>query len=300
MEVRKAQFKKIKLNKNLNIPSIYTVHYFKYGMNFRFENEIHDFWELIYIDSGNAVVVNNQDKIILKQGEAYLHKPNDVHTVYTNDEFANSAIISFDCSSPDLENIARKKLVFSEFDKVILNKIINETKLGFSDKLNDLYLTKMNKSQNSPFAVNQAIKNCIELLFISLIRQQENTTFYPDTIAIGVISDKIVAEILSIMQEKLDKATTINLDELSFTLGFSKSHIKKQFKKKMGVSIIQYFIGLKIEKAKKLLSQHKFTVSEISDQLGFSSVYYFSRQFKLYTNMSPTKYINSINLENVL
>ena len=50
----------------------------------------------------------------------------------------------------------------------------------------------------------------------------------------------------------------------------------------------------------KLLSQQKYTISEISDILGFSSVYYFSRQFKLYTNMSPTKYVNSINADNVL
>ena len=57
---------------------------------------------------------------------------------------------------------------------------------------------------------------------------------------------------------------------------------------------------MKIDRAKKLLSQQKYSVSEIADMLGFGSVYYFSRQFKLHTDMSPTEYINSIKADNVL
>ena len=57
---------------------------------------------------------------------------------------------------------------------------------------------------------------------------------------------------------------------------------------------------MKIDRAKKLLSQQKYSVSEIADILGFGSVYYFSRQFKLHTDMSPTEYINSIKADNVL
>jgi two-component system response regulator YesN len=73
-------------------------------------------------------------------------------------------------------------------------------------------------------------------------------------------------------------------------LGFSKSYIKAQFKKKTGSSVIQHYISMKIDKAKKLLSQQKYTISEISDILGFSSVFYFSRQFKEYAGVSPSSF----------
>jgi AraC-like DNA-binding protein len=57
---------------------------------------------------------------------------------------------------------------------------------------------------------------------------------------------------------------------------------------------------MKIDRAKKLLSEQKYTISEISDMLGFNTVFYFSRLFKLHTHMSPTEYINSIKADNVL
>jgi len=295
-----TDFIKNNLIKKINVTGLYTVHYFKYGLNFRFEKESHDFWELVYIDSGSTVVVSNEEKFNLKQGQAFLHRPNASHTIYTEKEFANSAIVSFECNAPSIDILAGKVLKFSEFDKILLNRIVTEAKLSYSDKLNDLYLKKMNKNPSAPFAGDQIIKNSIELLLISLIRSQSQPEEKNNTSPIGVGSDKIVESILNILRKKLDSSTNINLDEISFTLGFSKSHIKTQFKRKTGFSILQYFIGLKIEKAKKLLSQQKYTVSEISDMLGFSSVYYFSRQFKIHTNMSPTKYVNSINADNIL
>jgi len=300
MDKKRSKFIRNKLTRKIDVTGIYTIHYFKYGLNFRFEEEKHDFWELMYIDSGNAVIVSNGKKIKLKQGEAFLHAPNSSHTIYTNNEFANSAIISFECKSQDLFSLSGSILSFSEFDKLLLNKLINEAKLSFSDKLNDLYLKKMSKKSVTPFACEQLIKNCIELLLISQLRTKENLPQTDKISSISPVSDKIVESILQILQEKLEQSTNVNLEEISLELKFSKSHIKTQFKKVMGVSILQYFIGLKMDKAKKLLSQQKYTISEISDILGFSSVYYFSRQFKLFTNMSPTKYVNSINADNVL
>lgn len=294
------KFTMTKLTMPVKINGIYTVHYFKYGKNFKFEPETHDFWELVFIDSGTAIILNDNNEIELKQGEAFLHRPNVIHTIYTKNDFANSAIISFECKNKKLKNIADIILNLNDYEKSLLNKIISETKLSFSDKLNDMHLTKMTKKHNPPFAGEQFIKNCIELLFISLIRKFEHNNETAETLNINVSSDKIVQSIRKILSDKLDLSENINLDQISYMLGFSKSYIKSQFKKKTSVSIIQYFIDMKIDKAKKLLSQQKYTVSEISDMLGFGSVYYFSRQFKLQTGMSPTEYIKSIKADNIL
>ena len=40
------------LTAQFSVKSIYTIHYFKYGRNFRFPKEKHDFWEMIYVDGG--------------------------------------------------------------------------------------------------------------------------------------------------------------------------------------------------------------------------------------------------------
>lgn len=293
------EYTKSPLHTTIKVSGIYTVHYFKYGKNFRFNGEKHDFWEMVFIDSGNAKVVADDKEFTLKQGEAYFHKPNELHSINTDDKFANSAIISFECKSKALKLLSGKIHALNENEKSLLNKIVHEAKISYNDKLNDIYLTKMNKKDCAPLGGEQIIKNCIELLIISLLRSCVNQSSGNEN-TLNLSSNKIVDSIKNILNEKLDLSTSINLNEISYKLGFSKSYIKSQFKKQTGCSIIQYYIDLKIDKAKKLLSQQKFTVSEIADALGFSSVYYFSRQFKLHTDMSPTEYINSIKADNVL
>ena len=293
-------FTKSELKSTIKINGIYTVHYFKYGKNFRFNAESHDFWELVFIDSGNAKILNGDQTYTLKQGEAFLHRPNVLHTIYTDDGFANSAIITFECKNRILKSASDKVLVLSDYEKTLLNKIISETKLSYTDKLNDVHLKQMNKNPSAPFGGEQIIKNCIELLFVSIIRNIQSSKVTIEELNLNIDSDQIVGNIQKLLRAHLDDAENVNLDEISFRLGFSKSYIKSQFKKKTGFSIIQYFINMKIDKAKKLLSQQKYTVSEISDMLGFGSVYYFSRLFKLHTDMSPTEYIRSIKADNVL
>ncbi len=289
-----------KLNTPIKVSGIYTIHYFKYGKNFNFAPEKHDFWELVFIDSGNAQILSDNNMMSLTQGQAILHRPNVRHSIYTKNNFANSAIISFECKNKVLKNIADRVLILNDYEKSLLNKIISETKASYSDKLNDAHLTKMTRKTTLPFASEQIIKNSIELLFISIIRNVENKAQHSEVMNLTISSDKIVDSIREILTDKLDTSEQIDLSEISFRIGFSKSYIKSQFKKKTGSSIIQYYIDMKIDKAKKLLSQQKFTVSEISDMLGFGSIYYFSRQFKLQTGMSPTEYVKSIKADNIL
>ncbi|WP_289804372.1 helix-turn-helix domain-containing protein [Dubosiella newyorkensis] len=39
-----------------------------------------------------------------------------------------------------------------------------------------------------------------------------------------------------------------------------------------------------------MIQEHKYTISEISDRLGFTSVHYFSRKFKSHFSIAPTDY----------
>jgi AraC-like DNA-binding protein len=57
-----------------------------------------------------------------------------------------------------------------------------------------------------------------------------------------------------------------------------------------GTTIEKYFIAQKIEKVKELLVYDELSLSEIADQLGYSSVAYLSSQFKKVTGLTPTYY----------
>ena len=66
--------------------------------------------------------------------------------------------------------------------------------------------------------------------------------------------------------------------------------ISKVFSKIAGITLEKYIILLKIEKAKELILEDQLTLSEISYQLGYSSVQYLSRQFKQITTYTFSDY----------
>lgn len=89
--------------------------------------------------------------------------------------------------------------------------------------------------------------------------------------------------------------THISNPELSNSLIAKNAHIsevylRKLFSAKYHISPKQYILDIRIQKAKQLLTNSQHSVSFISEQCGFSSVYTFSRCFKEKTGISPTEY----------
>ena len=68
------------------------------------------------------------------------------------------------------------------------------------------------------------------------------------------------------------------------------SRFRQIFKKCTGLSPYQYFLDLKISRAKELLLQHQYTVKEIAYMLSFDDPYYFSHLFKKKTGHPPSEW----------
>jgi len=66
------------------------------------------------------------------------------------------------------------------------------------------------------------------------------------------------------------------------------SYLSNLFSEVEGTTIEKYFIVHKIEKVKELLVYNELTLSEIAEQLGYSSVAYLSNQFKKITGLTPS------------
>ena len=66
----------------------------------------------------------------------------------------------------------------------------------------------------------------------------------------------------------------------------------------MGSSIIDYFINLKIQKAKELIAQNELPIKSISDMLSYETVQYFTTQFKKVTGLTPADFRSQINTDN--
>jgi len=80
------------------------------------------------------------------------------------------------------------------------------------------------------------------------------------------------------------------LEDLAKTAGMPPQSFYRNFKKRTGMTVVEYLHSVRINTAKKLLQQSKFYVDDICYETGFNSVSFFNRKFKEHTGMSPMEY----------
>lgn len=83
---------------------------------------------------------------------------------------------------------------------------------------------------------------------------------------------------------------TITNDTLAAVSGMSTVYFRKLFTGIIGISPIAYARKLRIEKAMEMLKTDYGTLSDLSQSLGYASLYDFSRDFKKHTGVSPSRY----------
>lgn len=90
------------------------------------------------------------------------------------------------------------------------------------------------------------------------------------------------------LRESLER--TIDIPQMVKELPMSYSKFRKLFKEQTGTSPHQYYLNLRISRAKSLLQTTELNINEIAYQSGFESEYYFSKFFKKKVNLSATEY----------
>ncbi len=81
-----------------------------------------------------------------------------------------------------------------------------------------------------------------------------------------------------------------SVKEMAQAVGISTSHLRARFRASCGVSLGRHLRRLRLEKACGLLRLSQHRVSEIAEQCGFTSIYSFSRAFRMAFNVSPLAY----------
>lgn len=291
---KRVEYPKIPLDNVIEINEIVSLFYFEYAKDFVFQGESHDFWEFLYVDKGQVEVMADTEGYQLQQGEMIFHKPNEFHSVWANGKIAPNLIVaSFVCNSPAMKFFENKILKAGEEEKNILAKLIRERSYCFNKRLNES-ITVKDKRLDGPFGAQQLIKIYLELLLITLIR---NNTAIKKQERISSLTrhraeDDMVNRIICFMKKNIERNLTI--DDFCKEFSLSRTRIKSLFKDRKQAGIIQYFRQMKIERAKELIREENYNFSEIAERLGFSSVHYFSHVFKKITGMTPSEYALSV------
>ncbi len=85
----------------------------------------------------------------------------------------------------------------------------------------------------------------------------------------------------------------LTLNDAANSYSISPNYLSQLFRKYNDMGFNEYVTYLKIEEAKKLLSEGTYKVYEVADMLGFESAFYFSKVFKKVEGISPTDHQNN-------
>ena len=120
--------------------------------------------------------------------------------------------------------------------------------------------------------------------------------------AIGIlygILDKLLADNSSknnVLQPALDEIE-YRFDDLNLTnkhlaqrCGISEVYFRRLFREQTGTTPKQYVLNIRLQHAKRLLSETALSVGEIAERCGFSNPYHFSRTFREQTGTTPSNY----------
>jgi len=98
----------------------------------------------------------------------------------------------------------------------------------------------------------------------------------------------VVHRIAHRIRERPGEVTDVRA--LAIEAGYSVDHFSRIFTDVMGQRPQRFLIDARLERARQLLSESAFTVSEVAAAVGFASVHFFSRQFTQHNGVTPSAY----------
>ncbi len=293
------------LDSEITVTDVITVHYFEYRSDFYFAGERHDFWEFLFVDKGEVLVMTDDAEYTLTTGDIIFHEPNEFHNVRANGVVApNLVVIAFSCASPAMDFFRKRILKAGERERTLLAKLVNEALLTFSSRLDDPFLTALELKERPPFGSLQMIKIYLEAFFLGLIRREAGApkisnpmgyfeNFESPQKTIRQKNDLLLyRRAVAYLQENIGRQLT--MEQICQELSVGSSQLQKLFSAHDGCGVIHYFSRLKIDAAKQYIRADNLNFTQISEALGYSSVHYFSRQFKKFSGMTPSQYAYSV------
>lgn len=259
-----------------------------YGFGIRFfakdddsPMHIHDYYEVEYIKSGNAVQTVNGTDVEIRKGSLYILSPKDIHSVKLK-------------SNLEIYSIFIKQNFENEGCLNILtncNQFVNYSCEGkeeagieyMMEELKRLYLTGFGEMGEQGYMKMSVMLSLLSTLVgIVMIKG-----------AVLNNSKASEANITKIMSSTLRYINyhfndPLSLEEVANRAGYSKCYFSRIFKKYVGDNFVDYLRKVRLQHASMLINNTDMKISEIAFVSGFGSLTQFNRNYIAEYGCSPS------------
>ena len=249
---------------------------------YRFDGERHQFFELTYVDTGVLYTEVDGVSYTLNEKEMMIYGPGQFHRQNTGESQSVSYVtILFRMDNAGAESDRN-------WQTLLLNKVYPYNK--------KTYTLMKNLVQESSGSLPYRDSLMLCLLTETIIRLLQShyipTDVTPASVARQNYRDELFEQIIAYVEDKIYEPLTIA--EICQKFSISRSSLQLLFKNAVDQSPKKYISDMKLERSKLMLRENKYTVSEISLRLGYSSIHYFSNAFTQKYHISPSEYAKRI------
>lgn len=237
-----------------------------------------DTWMLIYVDSGELFLTTQYRRCYLFGGELLLLCPAEAPALFTLKAPPSLVVCTFLASSPPPYALSDQSLYAAKSDRFLLTQLLANA---------------LSLSTGSP-VIENILPDIMETLLTRLFNRL-SLRLRPFSLPAAPMQPPPTAaflnqyfRILHYLKFHLD--TRLSVEKICKDNLIGRSGLEKLFHRGGWNGVMDCFFHLKINAAKRLIASGVLTFTQISAMLGYSSVHYFSRQFKKRTKMTPTEY----------
>ena len=290
------EYRAVEAYRELCVTRLHSLYYFPLAPGDPLEGEAHDFWELVYIDAGEAAILNGDRTYVLGQGELFLHAPNRYHQVrLMPGQTPNIFIISFTASSPSMGELENRSFSAQSEQRQLISRILAEGASLYGPLLDCHRDLAADRRAQASFGALQTIVNDLELLLIGLVRQCQSSG--PASSApCAVTNDEERTDIVTNLKEYLRThlREPVSFQDCCVYLGMSATTLKRLFGAYGEQGVMHWYQRMRLEEARRLLRSGRWNVNGVATAMGYSSCQMFSAQFKRLMGMSPTAYLKRV------
>ena len=263
----------LRVENDFSIVAFNTVLDYRWDAEFVFLGEQHDFWEIVYVLSGEVECAEDERVYQLKAGEMLLHAPMEFHKIRSaaNTE-PHLYVLTFSAQGRLPDALKDGIFCLSDTDKQRYEAIFNELYHLYAD----------GRSEESK---RYCAFELTSILFRLALQQKPVSNYSHEPTA------REYRRAVNVMQQGL--YDNLTLAQIAAACHISTSYLKVLFARYAGISPKAYYSKMRYNEALNLLKKG-LSAAEVAARMNFSSPNYFSVFMKRYAGLPPAKYVKQL------
>ncbi|MBO4413482.1 MAG: helix-turn-helix domain-containing protein [Clostridia bacterium] len=243
-------------------------------------DHLQKWYELTYVFEGKGKVGTNGTETPVSAGDCFVSLPGDVHNITSDhDEPLRYGFVAFifdKDGGPFDELTARLETCFGGSDSRCVRLP------GEGDSFISMFSEVSGNDSLSEIMIGVRLKRLV-VKAIRIFESVSETKYIPNKKS----DEVLVYRVKEFIRENVGRIE--RLSDISKTFNYSFHHISRSFSDVCGITLSSYYSQYRMEHAKTLI-ENGWSITKVSDMLGYSSIHVFTRSFSRFFGQTPSEY----------